>query len=205
MGLGHSCMRTTSPWRNLPWPFLFFLGRRVLFGSLHTSEGNTSFIVPGDADEVLQPIQKVLTLENRFAVPLLLHSAHIEDPRFDISGFVPGTVVDPGSYVPQLVVSFSPESRDTLLTTTIDFVTNVSVLHVPLQVRNHPKVPSSPSFTSLSSPPSSPTSSLPPPPSPLPSPIYLFSSAPLPVSSLPSPIPPLLSHLSSPISYPPRC
>ncbi len=103
---------------------------RVVFGSIQTSSANTTFIV---GSPPLEPVEKQITISNRFPHPLQLSSATVEDPSFDVVDFVPDTVVPVGSRSRPIVIRFTPQSTMALFTTSLALATNITTLHIPIQ------------------------------------------------------------------------
>lgn len=104
---------------------------RVLYGSLGFMNDKTKFqSTPGKVTSTMRSIM----ISNNFSVPILIHTAKIDDPSFQISHFVPNSLLMPRDAVSLMHVEFTSNGTSALYTRDLELSTNVTAMKIPLQV-----------------------------------------------------------------------
>jgi len=105
---------------------------RVIHGSLGYVRNRMRFLsTPGMVTMTMRSI----TLSNNFSVPILIYSAKIDDPSFQITHFKPNRLLAPGDMVSLLHVEFKSNGTSTALyTRDLELATNITTIRIPLQV-----------------------------------------------------------------------
>lgn len=113
---------------------------RVLHGSLRYRAENSTFEARKG-----RAVAREIHLTNHFSVPIVIYSATLADPSFELDYFPAGHVLAAsGGAAPPVHLRFTPNSSDLSFTTHMLVSSNVSMLSIPLHVyhgRLHYSIP----------------------------------------------------------------